>query len=280
MLIDLITKIKKEQKGFINRIFMKSNPIKEKYKNRKKRLKLKYREDKLAIREEYLADVDNYALTVGKTPPVNPPKRALLEEIGNAVTHGLGSAFAVVALVLMCIASDGAREYAGALCYFVGEMLMFTFSCLYHAFRNGSAVKRLFRRFDYSSIYLMIGGTFAPILLAYSKSQSSIWFFVIQWVLIATGITFIGVFGPTRLRWLHMPLYLLLGWCGLMLIPEMLARGDYLLFGLILGGGAVYSVGVIPFAMKGKVAHFIWHIFVLAGAIVQWIGIYSVIYLT
>ena len=147
------------------------------------------------------------------------------------------------------------------------------------AIENGGATKRLFRRFDYSSIYLMIGGTFAPILLAYSQSSAAIWFFVIQWVLIATGITFIGVFGPTRLKWLHMPLYLILGWCGIMFIPEMLARGDYLLFGLILGGGAVYSIGVIPFTLKGRAAHFIWHIFVLAGAVIQWIGIYSVIYL-
>ena len=258
---------------------MKNKNLKEKYKRAKKDLKQRYRGDKSQVREEYLEDVRSYALKMGKTPPVNPPKRTLLEEIGNAVTHGLGAAFAIVALVLMCIASDTSADYAGAIFYFVGELLMFTLSCLYHAFRNGGATKRLFRRFDYSSIYLMIGGTFAPILLAYSQSSAAIWFFVIQWVLIATGITFIGVFGPTRLKWLHMPLYLILGWCGIMFIPEMLARGDYLLFGLILGGGAVYSIGVIPFTLKGRAAHFIWHIFVLAGAVIQWIGIYSVIYL-
>ena len=63
-----------------------------------------------------------------------------------------------------------------------------------------------------------------------------------------------------------------------MFIPQMLARGDYLLFGMVLGGGVVYSIGVIPFAMKKNVAHFIWHLFVLAGAIIQWIGIYVAIY--
>ena len=125
----------------------------------------------------------------------------------------------------------------------------------------------------------MIGGTFAPILLCYSESPLAIWFFFIQWALIATGVTFIGVYGPTRLKWLHFPLYLLLGWLGVMFIPEMIARGDYLLFGLILGGGVIYSLGVIPFTMKKNVAHFIWHFFVLGGAVVQWIGIYLVIYL-
>ena len=269
---------------------MKKKDFKKQYKDAKRTLKDSYRESKATARETYRCGkyaamkayrdgVSELLCNRSKKVPNNPPKRALIEEIGNAVSHGIGSLFAVVAFVLMCIASDSNIEYIGAAAYFVGEMLMFTVSCLYHSFRHGSAVKRLFRRFDYSSIYLMIGGTFAPILLCYSESPLAIWFFLIQWVVIATGITFIGVYGPTRLRWLHFPLYLILGWCGVMFIPEMLVRGDYLLFGLVLGGGVIYSIGVIPFALNKKAAHFIWHFFVLGGAVVQWLGIYLVIYL-
>lgn len=258
---------------------MEKKDLKRQYKEKKKALKHNYRRGKDAARKAYCDGVADLYAQRGKKAPNNPPKRALIEEIGNAVTHGLGSLFAVVALVLMCIAADTRMEYFGAAVYFVGEMLMFTVSCLYHAFRHGSAVKRLFRRFDYSSIYLMIGGTFAPILLCYSRSSLAIWFFLVQWAVIITGITFVGVFGPTRLRWLHIPLYLLLGWCGVMFIPEMLTRGDHLLFWLILGGGVVYSIGVVPFTMNNRAAHFIWHLFVLGGAVIQWLGIYLVIYL-
>ena len=59
------------------------------------------------------------------------------------------------------------EELFGAIIYSVGLFVMFCISSLYHAFPYGSRVKRLFRRFDYSSIYLLIGATFAPILLAY-----------------------------------------------------------------------------------------------------------------
>jgi len=258
---------------------MEKKELKKQYKKAKKELKAVYRNGKSAAREDYLGGLSEILLDRGKKAPNNPPKRALIEEIGNAVSHGVGSLFAITALILMCIAADSQIEYVGAAVYFVGEMLMFSVSCLYHSFRHGSAVKRLFRRFDYSSIYLMIGGTFAPILLCYSKSPLAIWFFFIQWAVIVTGIAFIGVYGPTRLRWLHFPLYLILGWCGVMFIPEMLIRGDYLLFALVLGGGVVYSLGVIPFAMNKKAAHFIWHFFVLGGAVVQWLGIYLIIYL-
>ena len=258
---------------------LKDKELKRKYKLDKKELKSTYVADKTVTRDEYVEGVLNSIAEKGKKKPVNPPKRALLEEIGNAVSHGLGSAFATVAFILMLLSSTNGAEVFGAIVYFVGMLAMFTISCLYHAFRNGGAVKRLFRRFDYSSIYLMIGGTFAPILLAYSDSRLAIWFFVIQWVLIVTGVTFIGIYGPTRLKWLHFPLYVVLGWCGVMFIPEMLMRADYLLFGLILGGGVTYSIGVIPFTMKKSVAHFIWHLFVLAGAVIQWIGVYAVVYL-
>ena len=90
-----------------------------------------------------------------------------MEEIGNAVTHGVGALFAVAAIVLMMVKGDSVEELVGAAIYSVGLFVMFGISALYHAFPYGSAVKRLFRRFDYSSIYLLIGATFAPILLAY-----------------------------------------------------------------------------------------------------------------
>ena len=55
-------------------------------------------------------------------------------------------------------------------------------------------------------------------------------------------------------------------------------RNNLPLFLTVLGGGVVYTVGIIPFALKRKGAHFIWHFFVLAGAVLQWLGIYLYLY--
>jgi hemolysin III len=74
------------------------------------------------------------------------------------------------------------------------------------------------------------------------------------------------------------PLYLILGWSGLILLPRLFLAGiDFPLF--ILGGGIVYSLGVIPFLIKRGPAHFIWHFFVLLGAAVHWCGIFLNVYL-
>ena len=34
-----------------------------------------------------------------------PPKRSILEEVGNAVTHGVGALFAIAGLVLLLVKS-------------------------------------------------------------------------------------------------------------------------------------------------------------------------------
>ena len=206
-----------------------------------------------------------------------PPKRSLLEEIGNAVTHGVGALFAVAGLVLLIIRSRTSTGLLCAIVYGVCLLMMFLMSCLYHSFRWGSAVKRLWRRFDYISIYLLIGGTFTPMWLIFWGGQSGTVFCIVQWVLIVTGITFVAVFGPGRPRILHPVLFTVLGWVGLVFLPGMVSR-NLPLFLFTLIGGIIYTVGIIPFALKRKGAHFLWHFFVFFGAVVHWFGIYFFLY--
>lgn len=207
-----------------------------------------------------------------------PPQRPVLEEIGNAVTHGLGAILGITGLVLLLLKSDTGLKITASIVYGLSMTVMMLMSCLYHSFKKGSTVKRIWRRFDYSSIYLLIGGTFAPIYLVYWGNILGISLFAVQWALIITGITFVCVFGPGRLKWLHYTLYFAIGWSGLIFIPDFIQNNLPLLW-MILGGGLVYTLGMIPFAKKRvKSAHFIWHFFVLAGAVVQFLGILLYIY--
>ena len=142
---------------------------------------------------------------------------------------------------------------------------------------SGSTAKRVLRRFDYTSIYLLIGGTFAPILLVYQGGRLGIALFCIQWGVILFGVTMVAVFGPGRWRALHFTLYFLLGWSGLLFIPDFYANARPLLW-FILAGGLVYTLGMIPFARSRKYDHCVWHVFVLAAAALHWVGIYTQIY--
>ena len=207
----------------------------------------------------------------------DPPVRGLLEEIGNAVTHGVGAGLSVAGFILLLLKSDTGLKIMASCFYGISLIVLFLMSCLYHAWKTGIFVKKLWRRFDYSSIYLLIGGSFAPLCLVYWGDTKGIVMFCIQWGLIILGITFIGVFGPGKFRPIHFALYFLIGWSGLLFFPGMIKENLALLL-CILGGGILYTVGMIPFIKDTKGAHFVWHIFVLAGAIAHWFGYYFLVF--
>ena len=206
-----------------------------------------------------------------------PPKLTTLEEVGNAVTHGVGAGLSITGFVLLLLKSDTGLTILASCFYGICLILLFTMSCLYHSWKSGLFVKRLWRRFDYCSIYLLIGGTFAPMCLVYWGDTKGIVMFCIQWALIVLGITIIGIFGPARFMPLHFTLYFVIGWSGLLFVPRMI-RHDLWMFILILSGGIFYTVGMIPFSKDDKGMHFIWHIFVLLGAAAMWFGIYLFVY--
>lgn len=207
-----------------------------------------------------------------------PPKLTLGAEVFNAVSHGLGALGGAAALTLLLLRSSGSMGLLASWVYGATMVLMMLMSCVYHAMPAGSRAKRVLRRFDYTSIYLLIGGTFAPILLLYLGGTLGVALFCAQWAVILTGVALVMVFGPGRWRALHFTLYFLIGWSGLVFLPRMYLESPVLLW-FIFAGGLAYTLGMIPFAGKRKYDHCVWHVFVLAGAVLHWIGIYTQLYL-
>lgn len=251
------------------------------YKLKKKEIKKNINENKLKLKKikvDYKKTKQNTNLII-ENDKNQPPHLNTLEEIGNSITHGIGALFAILATILMIFKSKSSYQIAGALIYGISMFLMFSMSSLYHAFKYGLNVKKIFRIFDYSSIYLLIGGTFAPILLILLNNLLGLIILVCQWGIIIVGITMVAIFGPGRLKWLHFPAYFVLGWgAGMFILPTMVSKNIELLW-WILAGGISYTLGMIPFCLKGKkVAHFIWHFIVIIGVVLHFIGIYYTLY--
>ena len=206
-----------------------------------------------------------------------PPHLSVLEEVGNAITHGVGALLALIGMILLLMKSDSGWKILAALLFSGSMFLMMLMSCLYHAFKYNSTVKRIWRRFDYTSIYLLINGTFAPICLVYEGNTLALTLFALQWTMAIIGILIILIYGPGKWPALHYTLYFLIGWSGVVYLPNLYQNNQPLLW-MILLGGIVYTIGMIPFAKNTKGSHFLWHIFVLSGAFLHWLGIYCFIY--
>ena len=95
----------------------------------------------------------------------NTSKQTLGEEIANAISHGLMAIFGVVALILLLVSSQTPRQYIAGIIFGVSIIILYTMSTIYHAMPSGSTAKRVFKRLDHLSIYILIGGSFAPALL-------------------------------------------------------------------------------------------------------------------
>ncbi|MFH0993227.1 MAG: hemolysin III family protein [bacterium] len=199
--------------------------------------------------------------------------QSLGEEIANSVSHIVGGAFGIAGFVLLLVKSNGWQEVLGSVFFGVGIITLYTMSALYHAFREGSVVKRVFQRFDHIAIYLLIGGTFAPIFILVIAKPFGWILLGVQWAIIAFGITFKAV-KIRKFAILHLALFLLLGWSGLTLVGP-LYDVSVPAFWCILAGGVAYTIGVAFYAFNWfKFAHFIWHIFVFLGTLAHFVAVY------
>ncbi|MFZ9139683.1 MAG: PAQR family membrane homeostasis protein TrhA, partial [Bacilli bacterium] len=169
-------------------------------------------------------------------------------------------------------------EYLSGIIFSSAIFLLFISSTLYHAFPASLGVKRLFKRFDHISIYLLIGASFAPLLIVVADQPFGLIFFSIQWIIIVLGVIFKAVF-IDKLQVLHVVMFLLLGWSALLIMGQF-ERLPTTAFYLTVWGGIAYSLGVVFYASsrKFKYAHFVWHLFVLAGVVLHFIANYGFIY--
>lgn len=197
------------------------------------------------------------------------------EEIANAVSHGVGtflSIAAMIVLIVQAVINDlGAIAVVSAALYGAGLILLYTNSSLYHSITNKKA-KRVFRIFDHCSIFILILSSYIPISLVVLGGA-------LGWVVF--GIcTFCAVLGIVlnsinleRWKKLSMILYIAMGWLVVMVIKPVFAALDFTEGLLLVLGGISYTFGILFYKNRKKYMHFIWHIFVLAGSVLQYFAI-------
>lgn len=198
------------------------------------------------------------------------------EEIANAITHGVGIIMAVIFLVLLLIKARGGDflTYTAYILYVACAFTLYLSSTLYHGLPTGSRVKNLFHKFDRMSIYLLIAGTYTPLTLITIGGNIGITLFIILWVGSLIGIT-LNFLKFGKFKFLHMFLYVFLGWIAIFYIKTIFSALGSLPSLLILLGGIAYTVGILFYSLKlFKFTHMVWHFFTILGTLLHFIAIY------
>jgi hemolysin III len=204
-------------------------------------------------------------------------RQQLREEIANSISHGIAAIFAVIGLVLLlrhATMFQDVWQAVGFSLYGGSLTLVFVSSTIYHAVQH-PPLKRVFRILDHCAIFLLIAGTYTPFTIVIIRGTWGWFFFCLIWVASLSGVVLkIGYMDQFQRasKWI----YLGMGWFGLVaLYPlfEVFSSSGIL---WLFVGGMLYTVGVVFYVWeKLPFNHFIWHLFVMAGALCHFMAVYN-----
>ena len=207
------------------------------------------------------------------------PVYSLGEELVNTATHALGGVLGVIALIL-CVRKAwldrGAAEITGAAIYGACLIILYSVSSIYHGLRPGMA-KKVLQILDHCAIYFLIAGSYTIVCLGALRRENAMlgWSILgFEWVLciLATTLTAIDL---KRYNIFSMICYIGMGWAIIPLAALLFRILTPMGFWLLLAGGISYTVGAILFGMKKKWMHSVFHVFVVAGSVLQFFAFYN-----
>ena len=205
----------------------------------------------------------------------NRYNQTLLEEVANSISHGLGLALSIVGFTVLIILANQKGDpwrLTAYIIYGISLTTLYLFSTLYHGLTH-SRTKAIFRRLDHSAIYLLIAGTYTPVILISLRTTWVMFLLPVVWVMAIFGV-FMKVFYIHRYERLTLAFYILMGWMALIAAKPLFNSVPIESFIWIIVGGISYTTGIIFYAWRRlPYQHTIWHMFVLLGSISHYIGI-------
>lgn len=193
----------------------------------------------------------------------------------NSYTHlvgSIGAVFGLIVLIYSSIADGDPWKISSYVVYGITLIALYTFSTLYHSFRG--QWKYLFQKLDHIAIYLLIAGTYTPLTLVTLRGDVGWLVFGIVWGLASLGIL-LDIFSKKRTRILQLIIYLFMGWLAIFIIEPLVQNISIMGIQWLIAGGLFYTAGVLFYILdsKHRLAHGIWHLFVLAGSFSHFITI-------
>jgi hemolysin III len=202
--------------------------------------------------------------------------QSLGEEIANSIIHGIGAGLSIAGLVLLIVFASSYGDVWRIVSFSIFGttlILLYLSSTLYHSF-TGPRIKFIFRIMDHVSIYLLIAGTYTPIVLVGIRGAWGWTLFGMIWGLAILGIV-LKICFMGRFSVLSSIFYLLMGWMVVIAIKPMIMMLPFGFIVWIVIGGLSYTIGIIFFAVdKIPYNHVIWHLFVLGGSISHFFGMF------
>ncbi|TFF41947.1 hemolysin III family protein [Pseudomonas sp. RIT623] len=194
----------------------------------------------------------------------------------NAWTHLVGAVLACIGAIWLIVVAGlqgDPWKIVSFSIYGTTLLLLYSISTLYHSTRGRA--KRVMRKLDHLSIYLLIAGSYTPFCLVSLRGPWGWSLFGVVW-----GLALIGMLQEIKprseARILSIVIYAVMGWIVLVAVKPLLRSLGTAGFVWLASGGVLYTVGIIFFALDSRLrhAHGIWHLFVIAGSLMHFVAVF------
>jgi hemolysin III len=203
------------------------------------------------------------------------------EETANSITHGFGVILSIIGIVYFLKLGLINGTFLQTFCLLVfgfSLLLLYSFSTLYHLTTEGTTFKRTMQKLDHSAIFLLIAGSYTPIISMTVDGVIGSIILVIVWAIGLLGI-FLEQFNLMKSKKLSLALYLIMGWVAVFVIKDIFLNMPMSSFILLVLGGVFYTLGVYFYVQKTKAYyHALWHIFVLMGSLSHYLCVLILFY--
>ncbi|TXJ03756.1 MAG: hemolysin III family protein [Neisseriales bacterium] len=200
---------------------------------------------------------------------------SLGEDIGNAVSHCVGSFVALGLLISLAWIAGRYGDWLDGLAfvfYGITILFMFVISTVYHSMTNHAA-RNVMKRMDHVAIFILIIGSYTPYVFSLLNTTRGYVTYICLSVLTVIGVVFKAIYAG-RFKKIGTLIYVLMGWASLILLPQIVAKLPTMGVVFFVASGLIYTIGALFYAFsKFKYSHTVWHIFVLIAVISMYLSI-------
>lgn len=209
-----------------------------------------------------------------------------IREPGSALTHFIAmmmAVFAAVPLLLKAGLTSGMRNFTAMAIFMLSMILLYAASATYHTVNLSGNRLKFFRKLDHMMIFVLIAGSYTPVCLIILGRSVGYPLLALVWGIALVGMI-INLCWITCPKWVSSIIYIAMGWVCVLVFGQLLDSLSTPAFLWLLGGGLLYTIGGVIYALKLPIfnskyksfgSHEVFHLFVMAGSVCHFIFMYA-----
>ncbi|MHB8680719.1 MAG: PAQR family membrane homeostasis protein TrhA [Acidimicrobiales bacterium] len=208
-----------------------------------------------------------------------PPAPAAARPLLRGWIHLGALVLTLVGGPLLVVHAHGPGDRAALVVYTLAMVALFGVSASFHRIRWQPAARRRMRRADHATIFVGIAGTYTAVAALALHGWAQVLVLCLVWIGGGAGIAMRQVWLDAP-KWAVSLPYVVVGWCALAVVPQLVHGLGWSGFGLLLAGGTAYTVGAAVYALRRPDPwprvfgyHEVFHACTLVGAALHYAAI-------